>query len=549
MAPDVPALGSPMAADDLRAWQRVRRYRVPRWMIEQAERHRRAGDWRGACAAARMDVTFTLDGVARDFGAGVAGRLAADLRHFVPDLLRWHLPRGPGDMTVFDEHLMFLLARYDDRDAILQVSGPPSLDAPQRLRLTFGPDGPHTGRDWTGARHLFDDRYGGGLIADYGGAGRLPFFHADGTPRAPHELPASDPGPGDAMARAEWSIMRYEDGDVAGAFGAAGFEVRPPADPAEHGGFMAALRRRLGRPPVLAARLRRLAAAGNGPVTTVIGSPYLSREMVAAEADGDGGRLLLRPPAPGEYRDAKAANDWHQPFPDADLLRAGLVAPDELHPLVRSALFPARAAAEGPVGPPDPEPPGPVRVRCRGEWHEVRWAGGVLTGPHGPQDERREQALRALGGRISGCFTVRGVWRTGQGQLPRALRRQRGELFLRAVHGDTPGVLRMLDAGMDPCVHDAQGRSLLHFLHAMNHRLIMPRLLAAGLDLNARDRSGRTPLSVAVTAHGSPALVRALLEAGADRGLGATGPGLRGGFRRLVERAEREDLLPLLDGS
>ncbi|WP_344283381.1 hypothetical protein [Actinomadura napierensis] len=547
MASDAPAAGAPIPAAWLRAWQRVRRYRVPHRMIEQAERHRRAGDWRGACAAAHVDVAFTLDGVAREHGPEVARRLSGDLRHLVPDLLRWHLPRGPGDMTVFDEHLRFVLARYGGGDRVLQVTGPPSLDAPQRLRLVFGAD-VRRARDWTGARRLFDDRHCGELIDDYGGIGRLPFFHADGTPLTGSEPPASDPGPAGAMARAELSMLRFEDGDVAEAFDLGGFELRPPPDPDEREAFLATLRRRVGRPPVLAARMRRLAAGhGPDPVIAVLGSPYLPRGTVAAEASAEGGRLLLRPAAPGEYRTSAAPDHWRH-FPDADLLLAGLVAPDELHPLVRSALFPGRPAATGPAGPPDPEPPGPVRVRCQGEWHEVRWSGGALSGPHGADEDRREQALRALGGEVSGCFAVREMWRTARGRLPRELRRQRGELFLRALHGDTAGVLRLLDAGMDPRVRDGEGRTLLHRLHTMDHRLILPRLLAAGLDVDARDRVDRTPLSTAVACHGSPAAVRDLLEAGASRDAEAFGGGIRGTFGRLVRYCGRKDLEPLLGG-
>ncbi|HEU5024714.1 MAG TPA: ankyrin repeat domain-containing protein [Spirillospora sp.] len=546
MASDAPAGRSPMPAEWLRAWQRVRRYRVPRRMIERAERHRRAGDWRGACAAAHVDVAFTLDGVAREHGTGVAGRLAGDLRHLVPDLLRWHLPRGPGDMTVFDEHLRFVLARYGAGGPVLQVFGPPSLGAPQRLRLVVGA-ADRRARDWTGARRLFDDRRCGELIDDYGGIGRLPFFHADGTPLTGS---ASGAGSADAVARAERSMLAFEDGDVAEAFELAGFELRLP-EPGERGSFMETLRLRAGRPPVLAARMRRLAAGrGPGPAIAVLGSPYFLRGAVTAEASGEGERLLLRPAARGEYPASAAPDHWRH-FPDADLLLAGLVTPDELHPLVRSALFPARPAAAGPVGPPEPERPGPVRVRCRGEWHEVRCSGGALLGPHGADEGRREQALRALGGEVSGCFAVREVWRTGRGRLPRELRRLRGELFLRALHGDTAGVLLLLDAGMDPHARDGEGRTLLHFLHAMDHRLVLPRLLAAGLDVDARDRSDRTPLSTAVAEHGSPETVRALLEAGASRDAEAGARGTRAtfAFARLVRHCGREDLEPLLGGS
>ncbi|MWA01043.1 ankyrin repeat domain-containing protein [Actinomadura sp. LD22] len=527
----------------LHAWRRTRRHRVPRWMIERSARRRRAGDWRGACAAAHVDVRFTLDGVAREHGSAVARRLSEDLRHLVPDLLRWHLPRGSGDLSVFDAHLRFVLARYGDGGPVLQVFGPPSLRAPQRLRLVVSAEAARWARDWTGARRLFDDRHCGELIDDLGGAGRIPFFHADGTPLAPEDRPVSDPGPGDAVARAEWSILRYERGDVAGAFSAAGFDLRPPPDPNGRDRFMDGVRAYLERPPMLAGRLGRLVTErGGGPVTVVLGAPYDPSRTVAVEAGGGRARPLVRPGARDELRDAPKPDHWWM-LPDADLLLTGMITPDELHPLVRSALFPAAA---GPAGPPDPEPPVPVRVRCRGEWHEVRWSGGALSGPHTAEEDGREQALRAFGGEVSRCFAVREAWRTGRGRLPRELRRRRSELFLRAVHGDTPGVLQLLDAGMDPHARDGEGRTLLHFLYAMDHRLVLPRLLAAGLDVDARDRSGRTPLSTAVTEHGSADAVRALLEAGASRDAAAGAIGARRTFARLVRDHARTDLEPLL---
>ncbi|KAB2359072.1 ankyrin repeat domain-containing protein [Actinomadura montaniterrae] len=543
-----PAELSPWARAWLHGWRRTRRHRVPRWMIERSARHRRAGDWRGACAAAHTDVAFTLDGVARDHGSAVARRLSEDLRHLVPDLLRWHLPRGPGDLSVFDEHLRFVLARYGDGGPVLQVFGPPSLRAPQRLRLVIAASADRRAHDWTGGRRLFDDRHCGELIDDCGGAGRIPFFHADGTPLAAEELPTCDPGPGDALARAEWSIIRYERGDTAGAFSAAGFDLRPPPDPDGRDRFMDTVRSYLDRPPTLAGRLGRLVAErGGGPVTVVLGSPYVPVRAVAVEAGGGRARPLVRPAAGGEFRSAAAPDHWRL-RPDTHLLLAGMITPDELHPLIRSALFPARPAA-GPVGPPDPGPPESVRVRCGGEWHEVRWSGGALLAPHSADEERRELALRALGGEVSGCFAVREAWRTGRGRLPRELRRQRSEVFLRALHGDTPGVLRLLDAGMDPHARDGEGRTLLHFLYAMDHRLVLPRLLAAGLDVDARDRSDRTPLAAAVTEHGSFAVVRALLEAGASRETAAGRSGARGAFARLIRQHGRTDLEPLLGES
>jgi ankyrin repeat protein len=116
---------------------------------------------------------------------------------------------------------------------------------------------------------------------------------------------------------------------------------------------------------------------------------------------------------------------------------------------------------------------------------------------------------------VAGCFAVRRAWSERGGRLPKALRAQREALFLCVQHGDAPGVLRLLDAGVDPHARDGRGQTLLHHLHKADHAVLLPRLLAAGLDLEARDHQDRTPLHTAVAEHGSEDLVRALLDAGA----------------------------------
>ncbi|MFE3288783.1 ankyrin repeat domain-containing protein, partial [Streptomyces sp. NPDC059233] len=131
-----------------------------------------------------------------------------------------------------------------------------------------------------------------------------------------------------------------------------------------------------------------------------------------------------------------------------------------------------------------------------------------------PEEQQRERAMRAFGGAVSGCFAVQQTWATGEGRLPRALQAQRRELFLRVQHGDTPGVTALLDAGVDPRIRDARGRGLLHSLHLLDHEVLLPRLLKAGLDLEARDTNRRTPLLSAVHWGGSADLVRALVAAG-----------------------------------
>jgi hypothetical protein len=232
---------------------------------------------------------------------------------------------------------------------------------------------------------------------------------------------------------------------------------------------------------------------------------------------------------------------WRRP-PDLDLLRWGYIGPDDLHPLVHDALFPGRVQGV-PARPYDAGPFAPVRVRCRGEWHEVQVRDGGLGTPHGPEEQRREQALRAFGGPTAGCFAVRETWATGRGRLPRGLREQRRELFLRAQHGDVAGVTALLDAGFDPRVRGPRRRTLLHALNLLGPELL-PRLLAAGLDLEARDSLDRTPLHVAVGERGSRELVEALLAAGARVDVvDAEGWSLRD----LIKRERRADLPGLLE--
>lgn len=233
------------------------------------------------------------------------------------------------------------------------------------------------------------------------------------------------------------------------------------------------------------------------------------RVLLGLTDHSTGGRLRIRLVEHDVAKDTACLPEalWRR-LPDVDLLRAGIVTPDHLHPLVARALFPG---LDGVAGPPGPVAPVPVQVRCRGEWHEVVFRDGALRSPHSEEERQRVGTARAA----DGCLAVENSCTTGRGRLPKALRAQRRDLFLRAQHGDTPGVLELLEAGVDLRLRDGRRRSLLHALHLVDYEELLPRLLAAGLDLEARDLRERTPLAVAVGEGGSPALVRALLEAGA----------------------------------
>lgn len=481
--------------EDGPAWQRIRRFAVPAWMIEQATAHRLAGDWRAACATAAVDVGFDLPGIEARHGAAVAGAVADDLRHFAPDLLRWHLPRTLGGRTTIEPDLRIVLASYGGADGpALSVTTPAMTEGPQRLTLHCAPVRPVKG-----------NRYGGGGSRPESWVAARPFWDARCAPELGARF-GEPTGPADRIARLQAA------GEMDAAYEAAGIErdlTVPPVRRYQRTVDPQALFSRL---PLALARLapetRRLVAAGAGDRFRVaFGWPA----FLLLETEGtDRLRARFAEQAEALTVPALPRYTW-QPLPDLELVRTGRITPHELHPLVAAALFPGAGPA---AGPPGPDTGGPVRVRCRGGWHEVRSRGGVLDVPHTPEEQQRERAMRAFGGAVSGCFAVQQIWTTGEGRLPRALRAQRHELFLRAQHGDTPGVLALLDAGVDPRIRDARGRGLLHTLHLLDHEALLPRLLAAGLDLEARDKAERTPLLSAVHWGGSADLVRALLAAG-----------------------------------
>ncbi|WP_432829028.1 ankyrin repeat domain-containing protein [Dactylosporangium sp. CA-092794] len=466
-----------VSRSELGVWRRVRRYDVPPAMIAAATAARLAGDWRAACTAAGIEVR----GPAEDFA-----EFADDLAHLAPDLVRWHLPRSParGDTTPEPRQLI-VLARRGDR--MLAVATPRVGLAVSRMAL-FAGEGPadeeyfHGEYDWSASRERWDAREAGELIRRTCG------------PRAAEVLALQDAGRIDeAWATAGVDVPMPPTGE---RFPESTLRPNAAALDADPDRLLAAAR-----------------ATGRTEASIPLGYYYYELRLRDLDTDRPRGEWLRtdRRAEPGV-----AIGALLRPV-DLHLVRLGLLSPADLHPLIGPLLEPFAA----PVPPRRPDAdPAPVRVRCGGRWHEVGWAAGRLHIPHDDEERRREDALRALGGELHGCFAAAAGWRDRSVPLPRRLEAQRTDLMMRAVHGDLAGVVALLDAGVDPHARDPHGRTLLHLLPCFAHDpggalALLDRLLAAGLDLEDRDRRGRTPLHTAVHGDGSPDLVRALLAAGA----------------------------------
>jgi hypothetical protein len=135
-------------------------------------------------------------------------------------------------------------------------------------------------------------------------------------------------------------------------------------------------------------------------------------------------------------------------LPDLELLRAGLVASDRLHPLVASALAATSAVAvavsgSGPAAGPAPQPSDPHQVACRGEVHRIALRDGALAAiDHDPAQLRREELLVALGGPPLPCLRAIDAVHREPEALP-AVRERLG-------HGDVAGALSVVEGLLGP---------------------------------------------------------------------------------------------------
>ncbi|MGW0209620.1 hypothetical protein ACWDZ8_28795 [Streptomyces sp. NPDC003233] len=411
-------------------WQRVREYAVPPSMIETATARRAVGDWAGACAAARIDVDLDLRAVRDRHGTDLVTHLRADLRLLAPDLLRWHMPRIAPDGRL-RPGLTISLAHYRSAGATplqLVVRTPPAwADAGQRMSLALWEGSgngaprhhphPHPGRRFRLDlhRHLWDSGRSGELVRRCGTGGvpsvALPDVpHAPGPPVLPDRPDLPDRFDRPTAQGCPWAVASW----------AAEAELLLRAEGLPRGAFTVRLGSR-------SRAVLELVAPDDSHAPTF-------RPLREALPPQDVASLPLLPEAAVRI------------LPDLELLRAGLIATERLHPLVAEALAaPGSVAASGstPVADPAPEPGNPHRVECRGEVHRIALRDGTLTAiDHDPAQLRREEVLVALGGPALPCLRAIDAAHRNPQQLP-AVRERLG-------HGDVAGALAVVEGLLGP---------------------------------------------------------------------------------------------------
>ncbi|MFE0630769.1 hypothetical protein ACFW3D_27895 [Streptomyces sp. NPDC058864] len=427
-------------------WLRVREFAVPPSMVETATVRRRNGDWAGACAAAGIDVDLDLRSLARTHGRELAARVRADLRHLAPDLLRWHMPRVAPD-GLLRPGLTITLARYGATGADggerldLVVRTPPAwADGGQRFSLALWDPArpgagalhhphhrPHRRFRLDLHRHLWDERRTGELA-----------FRA-GTGRQSAALPGPLP------PHQRCAVDRWED------------EART---------------------------VLRAEGLTSGAVTVRLGSRH--RLLVDVTGDGDGAeppieRITETTADGGGPRGLPVLPDaatWVPP--DVELLHAGLIGADGLHPLVAAALVPGHTPSAPPL--PQGRPGRPRVVECRGALHRIGMVDGVLAAlDHDPDEIRREELLVALTGTPLPCLQA----------IDRAHRRPESLADVRARldHGDITGALAVVEGLLGPGAVLRDG-PLRDELEAAAQRRIAYGLFRAGL---AGPAPGRVP--------------------------------------------------------
>ncbi|MEU6141246.1 hypothetical protein ABZ848_12875 [Streptomyces sp. NPDC047081] len=449
----------------LSQWLRVREFAVPPSMIETATARRLAGDWAGACAAARVDVDLDLRSVARAHGRDLAARLRDDLRHLAPDLLRWHMPRVAPD-GLLRPGVTVALARYDRTR--------PDRTRPDRP----GPDRPGSGDPnpvhlvvrtppaWADAGQRMSLGVWDGSLSERG-ACRHPHPH----PNARFRLD---------LHRHLWDARRADELRVRAGVdrptGLAGLPVDldVPQD------RQWAVDRWAAEAGIL------LRAEGRAAGRVLVRAGGRTRLVLDVDTDGDGLRaydlracglracgLRIAAASPDDRAHGMPvlpdASTWV--LPDLELLRHGLIEADRLHPLVATALVPGCS----PTGPArSPEPAGqPHLVECRGARHRIGLVDGVLAAlDHDPVEVRREELLASLSGTPLPCLQA----------IDQAHRRPDCLTGVRERldHGDTEGALAVVEGLLGPEAVLRDG-PLRDELEAAAERRIAYGLFKAGL--------------------------------------------------------------------
>lgn len=482
-------------------WQRVREYAVPPSMIGTATARRAAGDWAGACAAAHVDVDLDLRAVRDRHGTDVLTRLRADLRRLAPDLLRWHLPRTTPDGRL-RPGLTICLARYGSSPAApaLVVRTPPSwADAGQRMSLALW-EGPGPGTPGSVLRPYLSRH-------PHQRPGLHPHPHPDRRFRLDLHRHLWDAGRSGELARRCAAGAAPPPGGPAGAGADSPWAVATWAAEAE------LLLRAEGRPRgAFAVRLGARRRAVLELVAPDDSHAPTCRPVREALPPQEAAALPMLPEVAARV------------LPDLELLRAGLVPADRLHPLVAAALA---AYAPGPSAGPVSEPGDPHRVECRGEVHRIALRDGVLTAiDHDPAELRREDLLVALGGPALPCLRAIDTVHRDPEALP-AVRERLG-------HGDVVGALAVVEGLLGPSavLRDGPLRQELESAAArrVDHGLFRSGLVsvhpaatagaAAGAGAGAGSGSGAGDFDGVAGAGGAPAAGRTRAGRRPPRGRG-----------------------------
>jgi len=186
---------------------------------------------------------------------------------------------------------------------------------------------------------------------------------------------------------------------------------------------------RVGGQPLWAVEAELLLGRSSGLFTVRLDArKYAVLELIAAGNVATIG--MARRPVAAMLPEASA-----RVLPDLELLQAGLIASDQLHPLVAAVLPAVEASAPLSVD--------PHQVECRGEIHRIALRDGVLAAvDHDPAQLRREELLAALGGPVLPCLQAIDAAHRDPDQLP--------GIRDRIVHGDIDGALTAVESLLGP---------------------------------------------------------------------------------------------------